>query len=206
MRRARGFTLIEVLVALVIVAVGMAAVMSALTSSADVLQSLRERTFAQWVALNRIATLRLSGQVPAAGDTEGEVDFASRHWHYRQQVIATQVPGTVRIDLSVRPAEVKADAEHAWTATVSGVYGNAITPPNPIDPNWGSQDTPFTGANGTPGNGTATPGAAPGPGGTGIPQPTTTPGTTSPTPTTPDAPTPTPPTNPTSPVTPGGTP
>lgn len=171
MRAGRGFTLIEVLVALVIVAVGMAAVMSALTSSADVLQSLRERTFAQWVALNRIATLRLSAQVPASGDSDGDVDFANRRWHYRQQVVSTQVPGTVRIDVSVRPAEVKADAEHGWTTTVSGIYGSAVAPPSGVEPDWGSQDTPLLPNGGTPG-------ANAGPGATG-PQLTTTPGTTS---------------------------
>ena len=57
-----GFTLIEVLVALAIVAIGMAAVLGALNSSADTVSYLRDKTFAQWVALNRIAGLRLSGQ------------------------------------------------------------------------------------------------------------------------------------------------
>ena len=61
----RGFTLIEVLVALAIVAIGMSAVLSALSSSADTVSYLRDKTFAQWVALNKIATLRISGQQPA---------------------------------------------------------------------------------------------------------------------------------------------
>ena len=191
--RARGFTLVEVLVALVIVAVGMAAVMSALTSSADVLQSLRERTFAQWLALNRIATLRLNNQSPAIGDTEGESDYAGRRWHYRQVVVATQLPGTVRIDLSVRPAEVKADAEHNWTTTVSGIYGNAVAPPSGVDPDWGTQDTPIN-ANGTGTNPAGTNGAPGATNAPGTPFPTTTtPGTTSP------APQPTPPGSPSNP-------
>ena len=67
MSRTRGFTLIEVLVALAIVAIGMAAVLGALTSSANTVAYLRDKTFAQWVALNQIATLRLSGQMTPAG-------------------------------------------------------------------------------------------------------------------------------------------
>ena len=102
-RGARGFTLIEVLVALVIVAVGMSAVLSALSSSANTLSFLHDETFAQWVALNQIATLRISGQQPPTGNTNGDTDFAGRSWHWRQEVLTTEVPGVVRIDVKVRP-------------------------------------------------------------------------------------------------------
>jgi type II secretion system protein I len=91
-RAPRGFTLIEVLVALVIVAVGMAAVLSALSSSANTLSFLRDETFAQWVALNKIATIRISGQQPATGTSDGDTDFAGRSWHWRQEVVTTEVP------------------------------------------------------------------------------------------------------------------
>ncbi|HEY2340845.1 MAG TPA: type II secretion system minor pseudopilin GspI, partial [Steroidobacteraceae bacterium] len=97
MNRTRGFTLIEVLVALAIVAIGMAAVLGALTSSANTLAYLRDKTFAQWVALNQIATLRLSGQMTPTGNSDGNTDFAGRSWHWRREVTATQVPGVVRI-------------------------------------------------------------------------------------------------------------
>ena len=109
MRRARrgAFTLIEVLVALAIVAIGMAAVMGALTSSANTISYLRDKTLAQFVALNQIANLRLSGQQPPTGNSSGDTDFAGRSWHWRQEVVATEVPGVERIDISVRPAEVK---------------------------------------------------------------------------------------------------
>ena len=66
--RARGFTLIEVLVALVIVAIGMAAVLGALSSSANTLSFLRDKTFAQWVALNQIA--HAAPLRPAAADRQ----------------------------------------------------------------------------------------------------------------------------------------
>src|SRR2546430_13971738 len=94
-RRARrdGFTLIEVLVALAIVAIGMAAGMGALTSSANTISYLRDKTLAQFVALNQIANLRLSGQQPPTGSTDGDSDFAGRSWHWRQQVGATEEPG-----------------------------------------------------------------------------------------------------------------
>ena len=144
MRRAlrRGFTLIEVLVALAIVAIGMAAVMGALTSSANTISYLRDKTFAQWVALNQIANLRLSGQLPPTGNSDGDTDFAGRSWHWRQEVVATQVPGVERIDISVRPADVKASDDKGWFTTVSGIQGDALGTPSPAEPLWGAQSPP----------------------------------------------------------------
>jgi len=53
MRRDRqGFTLIEVLAALVIVALGMLGVIQAVTQTARNGTYLREKTFAHWIALN----------------------------------------------------------------------------------------------------------------------------------------------------------
>ena len=171
MRRAPGFTLLEVLVALAIVAIGMAAVMGALSSSAGTVSYLRDKTFAQWVALNRIATIRTSRQQPATGKTDGDVDYAGTSWHYRQEVVTTDVPGILRIDVMVRPKDLKvANEDTGWYTTVSGLYGGAVGIPIGNLPDWGSQ-SPFP-AGGGPGDGTQNPNGL-SPGGTG----TTTPGT-----------------------------
>lgn len=165
MRPARGgFTLIEVLVALAIVAVGMAAVMSAITASADTVAYLRDKTFAQWVALNQIANLRLSGQQPAVGKSDGDTDFAGRSWHWHQEVIETQVPGVVRIDVSVRPPDSRYGTDDKnWLTTISGVSGDAIGTPNGFQPDWGAQSLGLG------------PGAGPGPGAPTQPSVTPTP-------------------------------
>ena len=147
----RGFTLIEVLVALAIVAVGMAAVMRALSSSADTVFYLKDKTFAHWVALNQIANLRVTGQIPAVGNSDGDIDYAGRKWHWRQEVVASEVPGVERIDVRVRPADVKGDANSGWYTTVSGIYGDAVAAPVPNSPDWGSQGlAPGPGTNSGP--------------------------------------------------------
>src|ERR1035441_9158692 len=80
----RGFTLIEVLVALVIVAFGMAAVLAALSAAAGSLGALGEKTLAQWVALNQVADVRLNLQPPQTGTTEGDVkSFGNGDCHWR---------------------------------------------------------------------------------------------------------------------------
>jgi general secretion pathway protein I len=136
----RGFTLIEVLVALAIVAVGMAAVLGTLNSSADTIVYLRDKTFANWVALNQIAQVRLTGQQPATGDTSGDADFAGRSWTWHQTVSTTQIPGLERIDVSVRPSDVKVEKEDSgWYANASGIWGDAVGVPRGDLPDWGSQ-------------------------------------------------------------------
>lgn len=160
-----GFTLIEVLVALAIVAIGMAAVLGTLTSSADTVSYLRDKTFANWVALNQIAQLRLTGQTPAPGKSDGDSELAGRKWHWRQEVSATQVPGMLRIDVSVRPTDVTvSDEDSGWYSTVSGMWGDAVGLPRGDLPDWGTQL--LTAGAGAPGSAaapgtTATPGAAP---------------------------------------------
>jgi general secretion pathway protein I len=131
-RRNRGFTLIEVLVALVIVAVGMSVLMGALSSSARTVVYMQDKMFAEWVALNQIASLRLGlqqGQIPPTATTNGDLDFANRSWHWRQDVVASQVPGINRIDFKVRPKEVKGGDDDSWYVTVSGLAGNAMGTP-----------------------------------------------------------------------------
>ena len=89
----RGFTLIEVLVALAIVTVGMAALLSALGSSADSATYLRDKTFAEWVALNRIEEVRLATAAAEegqdrrrSGDRRPQMEVGSRKcWRRRSK-------------------------------------------------------------------------------------------------------------------------
>jgi general secretion pathway protein I len=148
----RGFTLIEVLVALVIVAVGMGVLMSALTSSARSVVYLQDKTFAEWAALNQITLLRLQlqqGNLPPQKTTNGDFDYAGRSWHWRQEVVASSVPGLERIDFKVRPKEVKGGDDDSWYVTVSAVMGSAIGTPGMAFPMY-SWDG---GQNGQPGGG-----------------------------------------------------
>ncbi len=127
--RARGFTLIEVLVALAIVAVGMAAVLGAVGSSADTATYLREKTLAQWVALNQVATARLQVQPPTKGSSEGELDYAGRHWRWHQEVADGDLPGILRIDVTVQEADTPQGRDAPWIGSASAAVGDAIAQP-----------------------------------------------------------------------------
>jgi general secretion pathway protein I len=123
----RGFTLIEVLVALAIVAIGMTALMSALTSSASTTVYMRDKTLAEWVALNQIEAVRLATQRPTKGETDGDAEMGGRKWKWHQEVMETDVKGIMRIDVSVKPAEVSGDTN--WYTTLSAITGDALALP-----------------------------------------------------------------------------
>ena len=96
-----GFTLIEVMVALVIVSLALTAVTASMNQMIDAAESMRNRTYASWIAQNRIAELRLALATPEVGSTNGEVQYANTDWSWRATVSETGVDDLYRIDVSV---------------------------------------------------------------------------------------------------------
>jgi len=139
---ARGFTLIEVLVALAIVALGMGAVLSALTSAAGNVQALRDKTLAQWIALNQVADARLSLRPPAIATTEGDIkDFGNGNWHWQRTITSVDlVPGMLQITLQVRrgsPSGVVAPVKPPdWITSVTGFRGDSLAAATGDQPDW----------------------------------------------------------------------
>jgi len=78
--RMRGFTLLEVLVALAVLSL---ALMAAMKGSGEVINNstrLKERTLAHWVAMNRAAELELAPTWPELGSSRGRATMANREW------------------------------------------------------------------------------------------------------------------------------
>ncbi len=124
---SRGFTLIEVIVALAIVAVGMLAVFKTIGDTVYNVSELRDRSFATWIADNRITEIRISGEMPSVEETAGELEFGGRRWHWVTKVSQTQVEGLRRIDVSVRR---DGDDENSSLANLAGFVGaTAIAAP-----------------------------------------------------------------------------
>lgn len=89
-RRARGFTLLEVLVALVVVAVAVAALGRAGSQVLSGQAELERRTWALWVADNALAELRLE-QAVSTGQRDGSSDMGSRTWYW--EMLIEPAPG-----------------------------------------------------------------------------------------------------------------
>ena len=131
--RSQGFTLIEVIVAMMVIGLGMLGVIQAVSQTAGNSGYLRDKTIAHWVAMNRLTELRLQKTAPGIDKTSDEVEMAGRRWKWTTNVTQTPVETIRRIDISVRPSEAK---EGASLASVTGFYGTAVAPPGSALISW----------------------------------------------------------------------
>lgn len=116
-----GFTLVEVMVALTIVAFSLTAIAATMNQMIDAANSMRERTYASWIAQNKIAELRLANVTPEVSSTSGEVDYANAQWAWRAVVSETGIESFYRVDISVSLAGSEYNIR-----TVTGFIGEPV--------------------------------------------------------------------------------
>jgi general secretion pathway protein I len=123
MKAFRGFTLIEVLVALAIIALVLAGLMRAATLQVRDADALRERMLAGWVASNVLAQTRLATPFPATGRGDGRTQLGGRDWRWEREINSTQTAQIRRVDIRV----FAGDAQQP-SASLSGFAGTALMP------------------------------------------------------------------------------
>lgn len=136
--KAAGFTLVEVLVALVIVALGMLGAIEAVSGSARNSSFLRDKTLAHWVAMNQLTVARLGTQPPKIDKSSDDVEMGGQRWRWTMEVTQTPVETIRRIDISVRPEDAD---ENSSLASVTGFYGTAIAQPGTTVVLWQGQQS-----------------------------------------------------------------
>jgi len=99
--RASGFTLLEAMVALVIVALGMMAVNGQLNRYVVAASFVEEKTLASWIGTNEITAMSVAPTWPAVGTHDEDVEFAQRKWRCHIVVTETDVMNLHRVDVSV---------------------------------------------------------------------------------------------------------
>ena len=118
----RGFTLIEVLAALVIVGLGMLAVIEAISQTINNADYIRQKTIAHWVAMNKLTEFRLSNAAPKNGESDAYINMAGSTWHWRMVISETDVKSMQRIDIHVSPK----DSDSNSIASVYGFFSTAM--------------------------------------------------------------------------------
>jgi general secretion pathway protein I len=152
MKRARGFTLLEVLIALAIVALSAGALLGSVTSSASNVIYLKEKTLAEWVALNRLTEVRISKDMPSEGRRKGSTTMGGMRWEWEEEVTELPIKGMLRVEVRAhntgevvddskptQKSNSQADAPSspagsssakvAWTSTAVGVVGSSTSKP-----------------------------------------------------------------------------
>jgi len=147
-RNSRGFTLLEVLIALAIVAMSAGALLGTITSSASNVIYLKDKTLAEWVAMNRLTEIRIARQFPSPGKRTGSAEMGGQRWQWEEEVAELPIKGMFRIDVRARPTgeavddtrELEKESEQterdsetsgsateklSWTATVTGVISSS---------------------------------------------------------------------------------
>lgn len=109
----RGFTLIEVMIALAVLAIALAASVRAAGEQARAHEMLRDSTYARWVAANLIAETRLNENWPAPGVREGQSLMAGRIWRWRLTITDTPDGDMRRLDAAVFDGSASVDAKSA---------------------------------------------------------------------------------------------
>ena len=122
-RRHRGFTLVEVMVALAIIALSLTAIAAKMSRMIDTSNSMRERTYASWIAQNKITELRLANVIPEVSTSSGDIDYANQTWRWRAVVSESGIENLFRVDVEV----LYADGD-AVIRKVTGFIGEPVIP------------------------------------------------------------------------------
>lgn len=122
LRRHRGFTLIEVLVAVLVFGVIATAASEVASNYIGTYERIRDRTLATWIAENEITEMRLLENLPEISEETDELEYANRNWQLETVVSATEDPRIRRVEVNV--ASMVDDNEPVPLAQMTGFLGD----------------------------------------------------------------------------------
>jgi general secretion pathway protein I len=97
----RGFTLLEVMIALLIFSIGSMALSKGMSQVVGQQRRLEEKTFASWIAKNKYNELSAISSFPDIGEKNEDIEFADRDWLVEEKIIKTPNPFMRRVEITV---------------------------------------------------------------------------------------------------------
>ncbi|XOZ34185.1 type II secretion system minor pseudopilin GspI [Halomonadaceae bacterium KBTZ08] len=101
MARARGFTLMEVMIAFMIFGLLAAMLQQVASGYINNYRRIESQTMASWIAQNRLTEMRLQEQMPETGESDDEVAFGGRDWEMETVVSNTEDPAIRRVEITL---------------------------------------------------------------------------------------------------------
>ncbi|SET39829.1 type II secretion system minor pseudopilin GspI [Thalassotalea agarivorans] len=101
----KGFTLIEVLIAMAVFSIAGIAIVSATSNSARSLGFVEQKMIANWVASNQLTEIHLEQSWPPKNNKKGMVEIAGAEWFWVQKVVATTNNDMKAVTVEVRQNE-----------------------------------------------------------------------------------------------------
>lgn len=100
-KRSYGFTLIEVMVALTIIAISLGALLSSSGTQASSAAYLKQKTLAHLVAVNELTQIRISKDFPDIGDYKGSTSMANHDWYWIRSTLKTGDENAVQVTFTM---------------------------------------------------------------------------------------------------------
>ena len=117
-RYMQGFTLLEVLIALAVLALSMGAVIKATSDYTGNHSYLRDRTLAMWVARNVLVRFQVEGEWLSVGERKGTEEMGNQEWRWMTRISQTEEAELRRLDVEVYP--VDSDDDENPVSVLSG--------------------------------------------------------------------------------------
>ena len=100
-RKSAGFTLLEVMIALIIVGLTLLAMAGKMGRMLNAANTMRDYTYASWIAHNKITEMRLANVIPEVSSSSGEIEYAGVDWAWRAVVSETGIDNLFRVDVTI---------------------------------------------------------------------------------------------------------
>ncbi|MET0090102.1 MAG: type II secretion system minor pseudopilin GspI [Candidatus Thiodiazotropha sp.] len=121
-KSAAGFTLLEILIALAILAIAFASIISVSANQSVNVAYLRDKTLAHWVAMNQMTTLQISGKWPDTGTQRGDEEMGLQKWHWVREVEKTPDDRVRKVEIRVFRKKGDEDSVTSLISFVSQPY------------------------------------------------------------------------------------